>query len=141
MRVFANYRELQSAMDAGAFRFLPEFFPAGYFCATCKQPAAFQLEGGTGYGRDDDGAMHCYECCTAKDVQRMADKPARFGAYISGDNKRCTSWPGGLLGHVVSHSSHRNNWGARIHCYSVIDLHGNYWHGRSAGATQCRFDQ
>lgn len=138
MRVFANYRELQTAIDAGSFRFSAEYFPAGFVCACCKQTIAFQTSGGTGYGLNDADEMHCYPCSTANDVQRMATRPARFTGYISSEQPaRFTSWPGGLLGHVVSHSSHRNNWGARIHCYCIRDLHGQYWHGRNSGPGMC----
>ncbi len=148
IRIFEIGHHLDSALDCPtsgpradmAFRFLPEYGPAGFRCCDCGAVRLFNMgtPGGTGYARVDGNQLCCYECADSRRRAEMLDRSRPFSAYISGENgATLTTWTGGLLGHVAGHSTYRNNWGALIHCYSVRDVHGGYWHGRNSGPGMC----
>lgn len=140
MRVFNTYQELRAALDLPdddrrAFRFLPEFAPAGFVCATCKKTIPFPFSGGcTGYGLDNDKSMHCYACCNAKDRAKLLTTTGPFYVYLNSDGTAVISWPGGELGRVHCLTVSRNGWhGAEIARFHVRDVHGQWWQGRGAG--------
>lgn len=81
--------------------------------------------------------MVCYGCSHKRDLGTMNDRAGPFGAYISSDGNSVSNWPGGILGRVVSESAHRGNFGGMVHCYTIRDVHGGYWHGRNAGPGMC----
>jgi len=145
IRIFDIGHHLDAALEAPtsspmAFRFLPEYGPAGFKCCDCGAVRMFPMSGtvgGTGYAVVPGNQLCCYDCADKRQREDMRDRSRPFTAYISSDGARLTTWSGGTLGHVISHSSHCNNWGARIHCYSVRDVHGAYWHGRSSGPDMC----
>lgn len=147
MRIFETYRELSAAYAAG-FRNLPEFGPAGFVCDDCGavKPLPGTIHAGgieSGYAvvDSDNGGrtrrMICYECADARHRADLEARPARICGYISGDESRFTTWTGGMLGRVVSRSSYRNNWRARVYCYTVRDVFGRHWHGRNSGGGMC----
>lgn len=148
IRIFEIGHHLDSALECPttgprapmAFRFLPDYGPAGFRCCDCGAVRMFDLSGkscGTGYARVDGNQLCCYACTDARQREEMRKRPARFGAYISRNGRNLTTWSGGILGNVVNESHHRNNWGAWIHCYTIRDVHGKYWHGRNAGPNMC----
>lgn len=110
-----------------------------FMCATCWRIAPATHEGSFSnpYGIDTAGGLHCLECCHWRDLQRMRDRSGPFACYVSTGGRTVSNWPGSILGHVVASSSHRNNLGARVHCYTVRDAHGAHWHGRNAGPGRC----
>lgn len=55
-------------------------------------------------------------------------KPERFAGYDS--DKGITTWLGTVIGHVVSSSTYRNNFGVRIRCVTVRGTNGATYHGR-----------
>ena len=84
-----------------------------------------------GYGIDNDGNKHCYDCCLAIEVAAMRrDKKAIL--YLI-DNNRVTNWIGNLsikIGTIKksSHNIARN----RYDFWFVFD--GHVWHGVQYGA-------
>jgi len=83
-------------------------------------------------------SMHCYDCCTARDVAELLDRSKPFVGYLSSDCRQFTTWTGGLLGRVVRVSESRTGWyGFRLTHVRVIDVHGNPWHGKGSGAGMC----
>lgn len=105
-----------------------------FFCATCWRPFAFQSSGGTGYGRDESGGLHCYSCCDMRDVQRMAKRTGPFSCYLSRGGKAVSTWSGGTLGTVHGLSVSRTGWArSEIARFHVRDVHGSWWQARGAG--------
>lgn len=150
--VFETYADLQAALDrnpcesAHAFRFLPEYMPAGFRCSDCGKVKPFKLGGGTGYGirRDADGreSMSCYACCSKRERADLITKGEGF-LYLSGlpcfgmkaDGKglRLTDWPGGLSFPVSSHWTGRHNIARVVHFVRFTGPDGKQWAGRMVG--------
>lgn len=91
----------------------------------------------TGYGRTADGKTHCYACCHAHDVAQLRDTSKPFVAYISGDGKSVTNWPGAPLMRIYSHHEGRAGFGGRMHYWRAVDVHGRHWHGKNSGRGMC----
>lgn len=85
----------------------------------------------TGYGMDEHGRRHCYECCAERDKAAMREN-GRATLYFS--NGVVCNWPGSLkivpnLGGV---RKSRNNWGAqRTDVWFTFE--GRMWHGVNVG--------
>ena len=114
----------------------------------CDECGAVKIAGGsgcgTGYasvphpGAPKERRMVCYACADQMQRTELADRSGPFLGYISSDGATFTTWTGGTLGRVTSHSSYRGGWhGSRLHCYRVRDVHGADWFGRSAGPGMC----
>lgn len=157
MRVF----ETPSALDAAcaldpckthrAFRFLPEYMPAGFRCSDCGQVKPFKLGGGTGYARTGEGegeAFACYDCASLRERAAMMARGEAWlyltglpcgGLPASGEPLRITDWPGGLSFPVSAYWTGRHNWGGRVHFVRFTGPDGGEWSGRNLGDSQiCR---
>jgi len=84
------------------------------------------VTGTPGYGEDPvTGERKCYACITRDEVESLKTA-TRIVAYVSGDGKQITNWPGGILGTVTGlHVSPS----ARKTYVSMRDAHGRMWHG------------
>lgn len=92
----------------------------------CGHPP-YPTEGvGTGYGRDEAGKTHCYECCFTRDVARLRTA-TRFVAYVSSDGKHIINWPGWVLGTVTYANVSKR---AKKVFVRVTDVHGRHWFGQ-----------
>lgn len=107
-------------------------------CGHRVQPAGgWPLAGAPmlGEAKDADGSTLCYQC--ADDRQREDMRTARvFYAYVSRDQRRITSWPGGVLGEVTRYRSGRridtaHGWYRNV-SVRVKDVHGAEWAGRGS---------
>lgn len=126
-----------------AYRFLPEYGPAGFKCCDCGAVRMFPqslpgagYSGGTGYARVDGNQLCCYECADARQRADLLDQSKPFHAYLKLDplDARITTWTGGMLGRVHAVSCGRSGWhGSRIYRFHVRDVHGQWWQGRGAG--------
>lgn len=154
MRVFLTYADLQAALELDpckshrAFRFLPEYSPAGFRCATCGEVKPFPFNGcGTGYGveRDESGAesFHCYACCSEKERARLIER-GEGHLYLTGlplfgmkpkpgEGLRLSDWPGGLSFPVKSHWTGRHDIARVVHFVRFIGPDGREWAGRMTG--------
>ena len=122
---------IQCAAEARNTKHVPG---VGFLCSSCWHQKPVQFSGGTGYGQDKAGLLHCYECCTKQDREAMRDQSKPFYCYLSSDGKRVTSWPGGELGAVHSLGFSRSGWnGSEIARFHVRDVWGQWWSGRGAG--------
>jgi hypothetical protein len=103
----------------------------------------------TGYGTDPvSGETHCYDCCTAQDVESLKDRSRPFAGYVKlSENNRAmvrtslpphgiiTNWPGRRLMTIVEARKVGHNLRA---CPSLLfvrarDSHGGMWSGRGSG--------
>ena len=106
----------------------------GFLCSSCWQHKPVSREGGTGYGVDNEGRLHCYECCAKNDREQMKDQSRPFFAYLSGDGKTVSNWPGSPLGKVYNLGFSRSGWhGSKIYRFHVRDVHGRWWQGWGPG--------
>lgn len=103
----------------------------------CGHPPAPQTDGscGTGYGKDNQGRTHCYECCAAQDRAYLLGHD-RFAGYLSSDGKSLTNWPGSVLGKVVV-TGKRHPWSRHRYYVSVVDVHRQWWSGIGAPGEYC----
>ena len=88
-----------------------------------------------GYGVDRDGRKHCYECCTARDLEHM-EATGKLCAYLSSDGKSITNWPGAPLLTVTRETTGSAGGFARHTTITRVwarDRHGAWWHGRGPG--------
>lgn len=139
-RHFNTWQELQDAIRAGTFLFLPSYGPATFNCRKCGngELQTARNSTGTGYALTVNHEMLCYRCADEMQRADMLDRSRPFNCYISGDGKRATTWTGGALGEVVHADYSTNGWhGSRVYSYRVRDVHGNMWHGRNGGAGMC----
>lgn len=132
MQTFETYRQyLAACTDKTGNSYRAPAAPHFWTCETCGKVAPHDES----FGRDwSTESMHCYACCHAMDVQQLLDRSKPFGAYLSGDGRTVTNWPGGALAQVYNLDSSRSGWhGSRIYRFRARDVHGNWWSGRGAG--------
>lgn len=79
----------------------------------------------------------CYACCHKHDAAQLLDRSRPFFAYVNGDGKSITNWPGATLMRVTSESSGRAGFGGRMYYYRATDVHGQQWHGKGSGRGMC----
>jgi hypothetical protein len=113
----------------------------GFLCSTCWVHKPIANNGfGTGYGVDNSGLLHCYECCGKKDAENMKTNSKHFG-YLSKD-KDDAYWFGNWCGtlkiriHGVSKSFHNfaGRDGRRDFWFTA---YGKNWHGVNIGDNEC----
>lgn len=143
MRIFDTYTELRTALDLpalapGAYRFANQYGRAGFVCAGCGVVRLFPVDSfSTGYGKQH-GQFFCFDCCTAGDLARLEARPAVFYAYLSGDRRTVSNWPGRELARVTQIGHSRAGWhGAEIWRFRAVDKFGQWWTGRGAGPGMC----
>ena len=101
----------------------------------CGHPESPHSELTTGYGTDSDGRRHCYDCCLARDLAYMSEH-GKLSAYLSGDGKSITTWPGGKLADVIDlwqTSAGGFLCGVKIARVRARSVSGEMWHGRGPG--------
>lgn len=107
-------------------------------CAETGQPFTIARDGCSfNYATNAAGEIISDAGVDIRERRELVDRSRPFGCYVASDGKHVTGWKGNVLGTIVEQSSHRNNWGARIHCYRVRDVHGAHWQGRNAGPGMC----
>lgn len=79
-----------------------------------------------------DGRELCVNCCNSHEAAEFS-KAQHYCAYLSGDGKTITTWPGGVLAQVVKLWSVHNNMAGEILRIRAVDASGNKWHGTSPG--------
>jgi hypothetical protein len=92
------------------------------------------------YATDREENIYSNEGVDISEKKRLLDRAKPFGCYVSSDNKHITGWKGNVLGDIISYTIARlpkwSVWhGEFIYCYTVKDIHGNYWYGRSSPST------
>lgn len=135
MRVFETHKQLEEALERDpckshrAFRFLPEYMPAGFVCSDCKQTVPFKLDGGTGYGTDKQDNMFCYPCGAIRSANDL-EREGKGVLYLSG--RKVGDWTGELSipVHRVAKGSH-NLAGTRYDVW--FRFRGTEWHGVQYG--------
>lgn len=101
----------------------------------CGHPPSPHESFTTGYGQDREGRKHCYDCCLARDLDRM-DRDGVIDAYLSSDGKHVTNWPGSELATVTRETTgSAGGFAGRTTITRVWarDRHGAWWHGRGPG--------
>ncbi len=85
---------------------------------------------GTGYGAD--GVEVCWDCCNVRELTAFlaADK---YCAYLSGDGKSITTWPGGLLARVTWSHKVRHGFCGQLTRFDAVASDGSKWYGTSPG--------
>lgn len=79
----------------------------------------------------------CRACCHARDLEQLRDTSKPFFAYVSGDGKSITNWPGAALMRIYSHHEGRGGFGGRMHYWRAVDTHGRHWHGKNSDRGAC----
>lgn len=107
-------------------------------CAeTGKQFIAARDGISTNYARNSAGEVFSDEGVHIRECRELLDRSKPFGCYVSSDTKHVTGWKGNVLGTIIRSTHTRSGFGANMLAVSVRDVHGNYWHGRGAGAGMC----
>lgn len=147
MRVFESHQQLEAALallplEPGAFRFASQFMPAGFRCADCREAKPFATPSlGTGYARNADNGLVCYECCGAADKAHMRQH-GKIALYLTHDNisrnaqypfadGKVTNWPGTLSIPCRVKRGHHNIARDRFDVWFNFD--GFEWHGVQFG--------
>lgn len=89
--------------------------------------------GASGYAVDVDGRTMCYGCSDSQAAATMNaahDAGVPFTAYVSGDGRTITTWPGGVLARITLAAASRDG---RFVSYRATDADGRRWYGRGAG--------
>jgi len=94
-----------------------------------------------GYGLDEQGNRHCFECCAKRDAKHMIKdgkttlylcdmvRSSRFDTQFSG---RVTNWPNSLSFKCQGHTGRHNMAGTRYDIW-FKGPEGNMWHGVQYG--------
>jgi hypothetical protein len=103
-------------------------------CADCGKafpdhPRGFV--GAAGYAATRDGKYICYDCANKRDRAQMAEASS-YVAYLSGDGKKLTTWPGGELARVTSERVAPGGF-SKLTYVRAVALDGTEWYGKGAG--------
>ena len=92
----------------------------------------------TGYGKDNEGHVFCFECCGKQDKERMERgeaislyltlQPISLGAKISGPPYKLTNWPNTLSIPIYGVRKGKHNI-ARTRYDFWFSFAGHSWHG------------
>jgi hypothetical protein len=103
-----------------------------FTCSMCGKTKPVQTSGGTGYGRDRQGKVFCYDCAADLDKKEMRTHGS-ITLYLTGDSKgvmRVSNWPGTLvfpaLNVTVSRASAYGGYINRVDADFVFE--GRIWH-------------
>lgn len=89
------------------------------------------------YATDSDGRIYSDEGVDILQKRELLDRSKAFVAYVSSDGKFITGWKGNVLMSIVWKKSGAVGFcrdGLYVNC---VDVHGNKWHGKNAGAGMC----
>lgn len=86
----------------------------------------------TGYGITPDGRKLCYPCCDAGERAEFAAAET-YCAYMSGDGRSISTWPGGKLATVTYSARHRGGFGGEYFTVGATAPDGSRWYGRGGG--------
>lgn len=110
-------------------------------CADCGATfprLAVGASGPSGYAIRWNGERICYPCSDVSERAAFAVFDV-FIAYVSGDGKSITTWPGGFLARVTYMSRTSSGFGSlpgrrgSVYTISAIAPDGSEWYGRNAG--------
>jgi hypothetical protein len=125
---------LQACTERTANSYRPPAAPFFWTCETCGKCAPHTESYGIRRHAHGPDSMHCYGCCHASDVAELLDRSKPFFAYVSGDGRNLSNWPGSPLGRIYNYAESRTGWnGGKIARFRVQDVHGNWWSGRGPG--------
>lgn len=88
----------------------------------------------TGTAHTSDGREICWDCAEREEKADLATARHHF-AYLSGDGRTVTNWPGRILGTVTSETIRRVGFGYKAtRTYLRVRMFdGSLWHGTSPG--------
>lgn len=68
-----------------------------FICDKCHEQKTNDSQHTTGYGTNDKGEKHCYECCAKEDAAYLLEHGKLQGYFVE-ENKQgyFTNWPGSL---------------------------------------------
>jgi hypothetical protein len=89
----------------------------------------------SGSARSMSGRTMCYSCADSEQAAIVADKSVTaFDAYLSVSGDNITTWTGGVLARVTSHTMARTGWyGSKISYIRAVDCDGARWYGKNGG--------
>jgi hypothetical protein len=123
--------ELASRMDAGNPQLLRQ---TAELALDCGHPESTHSSITRGYGTCD-GKRYCYDCCRERDLNYMHTH-GKISAYLAGDGKTITTWPGlPLLTVTASWQTSAGGFAGdtTITRVQAIADDGSKWYGRGPG--------
>ena len=66
-------------------------------CSQCGQNKVHESDFSTGYGKDKDGNIICYDCCGKNDASELINLPIGGKAIQYWDGKNIKNWPSSLV--------------------------------------------
>jgi hypothetical protein len=88
----------------------------------------------TNYAWGSKNEIFSDEGVEIREKRGLLDRTKPFGCYLSSDGKSVTGWKGNKLGTVVHSSTSKTGFHrSELTHISVIDVHGNKWHGKGSG--------
>lgn len=69
-----------------------------FTCSVCKEHKTHEDNLSTGYGKDKDGNIICFDCCGKQDAKTLTELPLKekFHLYLNTKEKTLSNWPGTL---------------------------------------------
>lgn len=105
-------------------------------CSRCKKTIINPVDRcSTGYGKDHDGNIICYDCCADIDREFM-DTKGKIDLYLvesHGLPTEVINWPGTLRLKVTDFRRSRHNFGGFRTDVWFNDHTGKKWHGYQIG--------
>lgn len=90
-----------------------------------------------GTARDRDGKTFCYDCASKPDIEAV-ERGEELYAYVSGDGKRITTWPGNELMRVTRNISARTGfYNSKVHYIRAVSPNGREYYGKNGGNGMC----
>jgi hypothetical protein len=79
-----------------------------------------------------NGPEMCWDCCNKAEREAFATQH-RYCAYLAGDGKTITTWPGGELAKVTALWESGNNFAGKIMRFRATAPDSSRWYGTSPG--------
>lgn len=105
-----------------------------FTCSVCNEHKKHESDFTTGYGKDKDGNIVCYDCCGKQDSKELAQLQPnqKFTLYLNTKDQTLTNWPGTLkinVGHIKT--GRHNIAGKRYDTWFKYE--GNQYHAVQYG--------
>jgi hypothetical protein len=98
-------------------------------CTNCRFKTVYHDDITTGYGKNADGQIFCFDCCGKEDAQTMIKNGQYTLYYVNG---KVTNWPGTLSFNVYGVRKSRHNFGGNRFDF-WFNFDNSVWHGYQIG--------
>lgn len=105
-----------------------------FTCSVCKEHKVHESDLSTGYGRDNNDNIICFDCCGKQDALALEQLQPKnkFIMYLDTNEQTLSNWPGTFKIKLHAVRKGRHNF-ARTRYDAWFDYKGNNYHAVQYG--------